>query len=92
MRRITVTIRDEVARALEEILANSAEYRKRSHVVEDALEQFIRINYPELLEKEERTYPSILWKLRVHRRHLRGPSPRIRGRKAVGEWRIVDVS
>jgi len=29
---------------------------------------------------------------RVHQKHLRGPSPRTRGRKAVGEWRIVDSS
>lgn len=91
MRRITVTLHDETAKTLEEILANSTEYRKRSHLVEDALTQFIMIKYPELLEKEERTYPSVLWKLRAQRKYPRGPSPRIEGRKLVGEWRIVDI-
>lgn len=91
MRRITISLRDEVAKILEEILADSTEYRKRSHLVEDALLQFIRLRYPELLEREERTYPTVLWKLRGRRRYPRGPSPRIGGRKAVGEWRIVDV-
>lgn len=92
MRRLTVSLPEELMDALDKILVEYPEFRKKSHVIADALEEFIRIHYPSLMEtREERIYPTVLWKLKTYRRKPRGPSLKAAGRKAPGEWKIVEL-
>lgn len=87
--RLSITIPDGLAKALDHLLA-TREYRKKSHVIADALEEFLKIHHPDLLEVEQKTYPTVLWKLKKAR-GARGPSPRVFGRKPIGEWEIVKL-
>jgi len=91
MRRLTVSIPDRLAIALDKILEEHPAYRKKSHVVADALEGFIRLRYPTMIELEEKTYPTVLWRMGLGRERPRGPSLRAPGRKAPGEWKVVEL-
>ncbi len=91
MKRFAVSLPDDLARAVERLVGASRTYRKRSHVVADALEQFLKSHYPELAPRSERIYPTVLWKLGTKHSTKRGPSPWIESRKKLGEWKLVEL-
>src|SRR3972149_9331616 len=81
--RITVSLPESLAEAIERIVNERMDYRQTSHLVADALEEFLRVHYPEfvgLKGEEGEVFPTILWKLKL-RRKMRAPSPRVRGRR-----------
>lgn len=91
MKRLTVSIPDDLARALDKLIGVSREYRKKSHLVADAIEQFLKTHYPDLAPPAARTYPTVLWKLGMKQTIRRGPSPWIEPRKPIGEWKLVEL-
>jgi len=91
MARITVSLSESLFEAIERIVKEGRDYRQTSHLVADALEEFLRVHYPEFTGskgEEGEVFPTILWKLKV-RRKLRAPSPRVKGRRLAGEWVVV---
>lgn len=89
MARMTVSLSETLAKAIERIIKEKVDYRQKSHLVADAVEEFLRVHYPEFVGLEEKeVYPSILWKLKLRKR-MRAPSLRVRGRRVAGEWVVV---
>ena len=91
MARITISLSETLAEAIERIIKERRDYRQKSHLVADALEEFLRVHYPEfvgLKEEEREIYPTILRKLKLKRR-MRAPSLRVKGRRVTGEWVVV---
>ena len=91
MARITVSLSKTIAETVERIIKEKTDYRQKSHLVADALEEFLRVHYPEFVgfRGEERdVYPTILWKLKL-KRGMRAPSIRVKGRRVPGEWVVV---
>lgn len=89
MARITVSLSEALAEAIERIVKERIGYRQKSHLVADALEEFLRVHYPEFIGLEgKEVYPTILWKLKLRKR-MRAPSLRVRGRRVAGEWVVV---
>jgi len=91
MKRLAVSIPDDLANAMEKLVGRTHPYRKRSHLVADALEQFLKNRFPELTQSGARTYPTVLWKLGPKYTMKRGPSPWIQSRKKLGEWKLVEL-
>lgn len=87
MGRITISIPDDLTEAVDKLIGEGAEYRKRSHFFVDALKEYIRINYPELLPKENRSGPMVLEGIRAGK-GPRGPSPRLKERRKLEGFRI----
>lgn len=84
---MTISLPDDLAEAVDKLTGETSEYRKRSHLFTDALREYIRINYPEILPKENRSGPLVLEGIRA-RGGSRGPSPRLKGRKKLEGFQI----
>jgi Arc/MetJ-type ribon-helix-helix transcriptional regulator len=91
MKRLVVSIRDDLANAMEKLVGRTRPYSKGSHLVADALEEFLKNRFPELTQSGARTYSTVLWKLGLGYMIKRGPSPWIESRKKLGEWKLVDI-
>lgn len=87
MGRITISLPDDLGKAVDKLTGEMAEYRKRSHLFADALREYIRINYPEVLPKEDRSGPMVLEGIGA-RKVPRGPSPSLMGRRKIEGFRI----
>lgn len=91
MSRITVSLPDELANIIEKLMKENPEYRKKSHLISDAIREYLERHYPEYFEvRKVETYPTILQKLKMKCAYLRGPSLKIQGRKSVGEWTSIE--
>lgn len=87
MKRVTVSLSDQLATKLRELSKESG--LKVSSLVAKALEEHLgmRTAIPSVSEAPVR--PTVLWKLRG-RNYPRGPSPTLRRRK-IGDWRIIEL-
>lgn len=85
MRRITVSVPDELGRKVKELSRETG--LKVSQIFRMALEEHLTLHYPE--EVRVKVRPTLLW--RVKGRSLpRGPSPSL-GRGRIGEYRFVGL-
>jgi len=87
MRRITVSLPDDLVETMEKILKQEPKIRKRSHLLADALSEYFEAHYPDFLPREEPAGPLVLRSLRA-RGGLRGPSPALMGRPRLEGFRI----
>jgi len=89
MRRITVTIPDKIAEALERLVRINPTKPPKSRVVSDALWRYITSLYPQLLPKSNIKGPSVLMAIRSAA--PRAPSPTLRKtRLALPKWSKVE--
>ena len=89
MRRISVTIPDRIAEALERIARTDPSNPTRSRIVSDALVRYIASVYPELLRKGPVEGPTVLIALRSAM--PRAPSPTLRKAKlGLPKWSKVE--
>ena len=89
MRRISVTIPDKIAEALERIARTDPSNPARSRIVSDALARYIASLYPELLRKGPVKGPTVLIALRSA--VPRAPSPTLRKTKlALPKWSKIE--
>ena len=87
MKKITVSLPDDLAEAIEKILNEEPKFRKRSHLLAGALSEYFETHYPDFLPRKELAGPLVLRSLRA-RGGLRGPSPALRGRPRLEGFRI----
>jgi len=89
MRRISITIPDKIAEALERIAHTDPSNPPRSRIVSDALVRYIASLYPELLRRGPVKGPTVLIALRSA--VPRGPSPTLRKAKlALPKWSKIE--
>lgn len=89
MRRISVTIPEKVADALEKVVGLEPSKPARSRIVSDALLRYIASLYPELLRKGSVKGPTVLMALKSAAQ--RAPSPTLRRSKlALPKWSKVE--
>lgn len=89
MRRISITIPDKIAEALERIARTDPSNPARSRIVSDALVRYIASLYPELLRKGPVKGPTVLIALRSA--VPRAPSPTLRKAKlALPKWSKIE--
>ncbi|KXA95962.1 hypothetical protein AKJ39_05270 [candidate division MSBL1 archaeon SCGC-AAA259J03] len=84
---MTISLPDDLSEAVDRLTGEETKYRKRSHIFADALKNFIMENYPELLPEENQPGPTVLKGIKS-RKGLRGPSPKLKGRKKLEGFRI----
>jgi len=85
MRRITVTIPDKIAEALERLVRIDPSKPPKSRVVSDALWRYITSLYPQLLCKSNIKGPAVLTAIKSA--SPRAPSPTLRRtRLALPKW------
>jgi len=87
MKRVTVSLSDELARRLRELSKESG--LKVSGVVAKALEEHLGMKPATSSVGRALVQPTVLWKLRG-RTYPRGPSPTLR-RGKIGDWRIIEL-
>ncbi|MBS7644224.1 ribbon-helix-helix domain-containing protein [Candidatus Bathyarchaeota archaeon] len=87
MKRITVSLPDELARRLRELSKESG--LKVSGIVVKALEEHLGIKALNSFVSEAPVQPTVLWKLRG-RSFARAPSPTLR-RGKIGVWQIIEL-
>ncbi len=85
MRRITISVTEQVGREVEEISNRTG--MKVSQIFRMALEEHMRLHY--LKDEEIQIHPTVIWKTKG-RNYARGPSPTLR-QGQVGEYRIVSL-
>lgn len=85
MRRITISVTEQVGREVEEISNRTG--MKVSQIFRMALEEHMRLHY--VKDEEIQIRPTVIWKTKG-RNYARGPSPTLR-QGQVGEYRIVSL-
>jgi len=89
MRRISITIPEKVADALDRIVRMDPSNPPKSRVVSDALLRYVASSYPELLRKQNVRGPTVLTALRSVA--PRAPSPTLRRAKLdLPKWSRVE--
>jgi len=89
VRRISVTIPDNIAEALERIARTDPSNPARSRIVSDALVGYIASHYPEFLRKSRVKGPTVLTALRSA--VPRAPSPTLRKTNlALPKWSKIE--
>jgi len=87
MKRVTVSLTDQLARRLRQLSKESG--LKVSGIVAKALEEYLGMKGATSSVSETRVRPTALWKLRG-RTYPRGPSPTL-SRGKIGDWRIIEL-
>jgi hypothetical protein len=87
MKRLTVSLSDELARRLGQLSEESG--LKVSGIVAKALEEHLGMKAAASPISETLVQPTVLWKLKG-RTYPRGPSPTLR-RGKIGDWRIIEL-
>jgi len=87
MKRVTVSLSDELARRLRELSKDTG--LKVSGIVAKALEEHLGMKPATSSVSGALVQPTVLWKLRG-RTYPRGPSPTLR-RGKIGDWRIIEL-
>jgi len=89
MRRISVTIPEKIAEALERVVRIDPSKPPKSRVVSDALSRYIGALYPELLHRGNIKGPTVLTAIRLA--SPRAPSPTLRKtRLALPKWSKIE--
>lgn len=88
MKNITVSLPDDIAKAVEEIVERKSSFRKRSYLFVEALREYIQAHFPECIA-QEKTTPIVLSGIKK-RVGLRGPSLALRGRARLEGFRIEE--
>jgi hypothetical protein len=87
MKRVTVSLSDELAGRLRELSKESG--LKISGIVAKALEEHLGMKAATPSVNEALVQPTVLWKLKG-RTLPRGPSPTLR-RGKIGDWRMIEL-
>jgi hypothetical protein len=89
MRRISATIPEKVADALERAVRLDPTRPPKSRIISDALLRYLGSLYPQLFRRDDLTGPSVLAALKSTR--PRGPSPTLRRTKlALAKWKQIE--
>ncbi|HDI31951.1 MAG TPA: ribbon-helix-helix protein, CopG family [Thermofilum sp.] len=89
MKRITISIPDELAEALEKVVKLDPLRRSRSAIISEALTRYIASKYPNLLRHKEVKGPTVISALKIAK--LRAPSLTLRRtRLKLPEWVKVE--
>jgi metal-responsive CopG/Arc/MetJ family transcriptional regulator len=89
-KRLSISLPEQLVKALEEAIKADPTLHSKSGVVGEALESYLALKYPELLEREEAIKgPKVL--RYIKRTKKRAPSPTLRvGRLGLPRWRAVE--
>jgi hypothetical protein len=87
MKRVTVSLKDELAGRLKELSKESG--IKVSGIVAKALEEHLGIEASSSPINEAPVQPTVLWKLKG-RTFPRAPSPTLR-RGRIGGWQVIEL-
>lgn len=89
MKRISVTISEELAEALEKIVKLDPLKTSKSMIVSEALFRYIMSKYPSLLKCEPSKGPRVIAALKTAKPHAPSPTLR-RGRLGLPRWVRVE--